>query len=208
LRQRLDYAPDQYGEGYWELASETRYIYDGWRVIQERDGGNNPTVSYTRGRDLSGTMEGAGGIGGNWGIHNCYFADGNGNITYMLDANQAMVAKYRYDPFGSTISSSGSLRFDNLYRFSSKEIHVNSGMYYYLYRFYDPNLQRWINRDPLTSSGDYGAPRNLYRSFGNDPLDYIDGTGMATAGTTKPPPGLSTIICQGGKAVPRVSARD
>ena len=41
-----------------------RYIYDGWRVIQERDNSNTPTVSYTRGSDLSGSMEGAGGIGG------------------------------------------------------------------------------------------------------------------------------------------------
>ena len=36
------------------------YIYDGMRVIQERDGGNTPSVSYTRGNDLSGSMEGAG----------------------------------------------------------------------------------------------------------------------------------------------------
>ncbi|MEI6074614.1 MAG: hypothetical protein WCS94_03515 [Verrucomicrobiota bacterium] len=33
-------------------------------VIQERDGSNNPKVTYTRGLDLSGTMQGAGGIGG------------------------------------------------------------------------------------------------------------------------------------------------
>src|SRR2546429_9937025 len=33
----------------------------------------------------------------------------------------------------------------NVYRFSSKEIHVTSGLYCYGYRFYDPNLQRWPN---------------------------------------------------------------
>ena len=66
------------------------------RTIQERDVNNAPTVSYTRGNDLSETMEGAGGIGGllarssgyssgNFTTHNYYFADGNGNITYMLD---------------------------------------------------------------------------------------------------------------------------
>jgi len=53
-------------------------------VIQERDVGSGvPTVSYTRGNDLSGTLEGAGGIGGllarssvyssgNWSTHNFY----------------------------------------------------------------------------------------------------------------------------------------
>src|ERR1051326_1040406 len=134
------------------------------RVIQERDDSNNPLVSYTRGNDLSGSMEGAGGIGGllarssgysggNWTSHAYYFADGNGTITYMLNGSQSMVASYRYDPFGNTISSSGTLASANVYRFSSKEIHANSGMYYYGFRFYDPNLQRWVNRDPEAEGG-------------------------------------------------------
>src|SRR5262249_14238506 len=124
----------------------------------------NPLASYTRGTDFSGTLEGARGIGGllarssgysagNWTVHNFYFADANGNITYMLDSGQAMVAKYRYDPMRNTHSQSGSLAGANLYRFSSKEIHLPSGMYHYFYRFYDPNLQRWINRDPTDDPG-------------------------------------------------------
>jgi hypothetical protein len=39
---------------FTELNSETDYIYDGFRVIQERDSSGNPLVSYTRGTDLSG----------------------------------------------------------------------------------------------------------------------------------------------------------
>jgi RHS repeat-associated protein len=152
--------------GSWILDSETRYVYDGKRVIQERDGSNNPLVSYTRGNDLGGSFEGAGGIGGllarstgssgNWTTHSYYFADGNGNVIYMLNSSQSMVASYRYDPFGNIISQSGTLADANVYRFSSKEFHANSGMYYYLYRFYDPNLQRWLNPDPVS---DYGFRR-------------------------------------------------
>ena len=37
-----------------------------------------------------------------------------------------------------------------------------SGMYYYGYRFYDPNLQRWPNRDPL---GDYAFFRQKTRGM-------------------------------------------
>jgi len=48
-----------------------------------------------------------------------------------VNSSQTLAASYRYDPFGNTISSSGSLASANVYRFSSKEIHVNSGMYYY-----------------------------------------------------------------------------
>ena len=41
------------------LNSGIYYIYDGKRVIQERGTNNSPTVSYTRGNDLSGTLAGA-----------------------------------------------------------------------------------------------------------------------------------------------------
>jgi hypothetical protein len=105
------------------------------RVIQERNSANTPQVSYTRGNDLSGSLQGAGGIGGllarshgysagNWSTHNCYHADGNGNITYLVNSSQALAASYRYDPFGNTISSSGTLASANVYRFSSKKVSV------------------------------------------------------------------------------------
>jgi hypothetical protein len=67
-------------------------------------GNNIPTVSYTRGHDLSGSLEGAGGIGGllarshgysggSWDTHNCYHADGGGNITYLMTGAQGLAAR-------------------------------------------------------------------------------------------------------------------
>src|SRR5260370_28785198 len=98
-----------------------------------------------------------------------------------------MVASYRYDPFGNTFSSSGTLASANVYRFSSKEIHANTGMYYYGYRFYDPNLQRWINRDPLGEPGFevmrhkwtfvLGDGPNVYRFVQNDSVNHFDSLG-------------------------------
>ena len=230
LRKRLEYVwgiaapqgPAVLTSGSWNLSSTVEYIYDGNRVIQERDGSNTPTVSYTRGLDLSGTMEGAGGIGGllarssgysagNWTTNHFYHADGNGNVTYLVDASQAMAATYRYDPFGNTISSSGSLAGANLYRFSSKEVHVNTGMYIYLYRFYDPSLQRWLNRDPIGDLAEakllgpmfaqaplrnggarlpvlrLGEP-NLYAFVANNPIRWIDPDGLIPDGPFFPPP--------------------
>jgi len=49
----------------WTPSGGAQYIYDGNRVIQERNTtSGTPTVAYTRGTDLSGSLEGAGGIGG------------------------------------------------------------------------------------------------------------------------------------------------
>jgi RHS repeat-associated protein len=71
----------------------------------------------------------------------------------MINSGQSTVASYRYDPFGRMISQSGTLAGANVYRFSSKEWHHPSGLYYYGYRFYDPNLQRWLNRDTVSDFG-------------------------------------------------------
>lgn len=182
LRQRVHYVWEEGEE--WVLAATVTYIYDGMRVIQERANGT-PFVSYTRGTDLSGTLEGAGGIGGmlarthgysggNWSTHNFYHADGNGNITYLVNSSQTLAASYRYDPYGNLISSSGSLAAANTYRFSSKEFHGTTGLYYYGYRFYHPGMQRWPNRDPF---GELGGI-NLYQHCRNATPNCIDPLGL------------------------------
>ena len=97
-------------------------------------------------------------------------------------------AIYRYDPYGNLISKSGPLADANVYRFSSKELHVNSGLYYYLYRFYSPNWQRWISRDPLGEPGfelihgdapdATGDGPNHYFLAGNNPITFRDPFGL------------------------------
>jgi len=48
----------------WVTGQVVRYVYDDNVVVQERDQYNVPQLTYTRGSDLSGSFEGAGGIGG------------------------------------------------------------------------------------------------------------------------------------------------
>ena len=178
------------------MTRSTQYIYDGNRVIQERVSGT-PTVAYTRGIDLSGSMEGAGGIGGllarsssyasgNFTNHNYYHADGNGNVTYLVNSGQTMAASYRYDSFGKILSALGILSTDNTYRFSSKEVLVNSGLSYYGYRLYDPNLQKWLNKDPFGDESSFSAVmpgsevlNRKWKSFSvaSESADSVTGTG-------------------------------
>ena len=112
---------------------------------------------------------------GTWPRHDYYFADGNGNVVTLVDTNQTVSASYRYDPFGNMISQSGAMADANVYRFSSKEFHVASGLYYYGYRFYDPTTQRWINEDPIEEDGGL----NLFSFVRNVPTGRIDLLGRA-----------------------------
>jgi len=188
LRRRVR-AEKVWQNSQWVRASETRYVYDpasAGLVIQERDGNNLPAVTYTRGLDLSARRQGAGGIGGllartdnrllvtgDPSAHACYHADGNGNITALANSTQGIVVRYVYDPYGNLLAKAGSLADANLYRFSSKPLHASSCLYYYGYRFYAPNLQRWLNRDSILERGGL----NLYSFAEQEPTDKVDTDG-------------------------------
>ena len=188
--------------GSWTQTNEIRYIYDGRLVIQERDAGNLPMVSYTRGNDLSGTPQGAGGAGGllartennkmiagNSMAGAYYFADRNGNVMALIYTNGLLAARYDYDPFGNILSMLGTLAAANKHRFSSQETDDDTGLYYYGSRFYTPNLQRWLNRDPM---GEFEGV-NLFTLLQNNPIDFVDTNGFGSypekgAVPFKPPP--------------------
>lgn len=185
--------------GAWSLTNETRYVYDGLLVLQERDANNIPLITYTRGLDLSGSLQGAGGIGGllalsdqrsaiNAPANYYYHADGNGNVTALLSGGNEIAARYLYDPFGNIVSASGPMAGFNRYGFSSKERH-HSGLILYERRAYDPNLQRWINQDPIGEAGGI----NLYGFVGNDPANYIDPFGLEVGGVFDLGTGLLTL---------------
>ncbi len=220
MRKRIEQDYSWNGSS-WVETNEIHFIYDRNLVIQERNASNVPQVTYTRGVDLSDSLEGAGGIGGLLArtenpkllINDpfataYYFAYDRGNVAEMVYTNGVVAAQYQYDPFGNMIAMSGPLAAANRYRFSSKEWNDNAGLYYYGYRFYDPNLQRWINRDPLSDSGSLGCigpslnPAasagnnggaqsadelvglmaqinvNLYGAIGNAPLNLYDSFGL------------------------------
>jgi len=185
LRIRTEY---HWLYGGWYQSGQTRYVYDGRRVVQERNSGNAPTVNYVRGLDLSGSMEGAGGIGGllarstgyqgasgTWTSHAYYHADGGGNVTFLSPSTYTgTLTRYVYDAYGRAVSATGPLATANVYRFSSKELHAPSGLFHYGYRFYDPMTQRWMNRDPLGEAGGF----NLYGFASQSPISHVDPHGL------------------------------
>lgn len=118
-------------------ACATRRRRPGRRVIQERTGGLLARTAHASTSPYQPST------------HAYYHADGNGNVAYLLNQDRSHGASYKYDPYGRLIASSGSLAAGNLLRFSSKPWHDHSETYYYGYRFYLPEGQRWVNRDPL-----------------------------------------------------------
>jgi RHS repeat-associated protein len=172
-------------------ATTTRYVYDGWRVLEELTSSQSSPFtlhsSYTRGLDLSGTLEGAGGIGGLLSMTRdpagsatsaYYFHDGNGNVSTLVSASDALLASYTYTPFGDTLTASGTWASVNAYRFSAKECDAFTSLYYYGLRYYSLQVGRWINRDPIQERGGV----NLYGMVANNPVNFWDYLGFCCEG--------------------------
>jgi RHS repeat-associated protein len=206
-----------YGAGENEI-----YLYDGWNRIAEFTNTyqtpNNLQLrtSYTWGTDLSGTMQGAGGVGGLlWGrffatpsqplpSNQIYGYDGNGNVTSLVNASTGQTsAQYTYGPFGELLTSIGPMAKTNCYRFSTKPQDDFTGLLYYGYRYYDPQSGRWPSRDPIQEAGSI----NLYGYVGNNPINAVDALGLmplaspATAQAWAPTPPGSAANVGGHQAV-------
>jgi RHS repeat-associated protein len=164
------------------LGATTTYFYDDWNLIEERiayANGTTSTIKYYWGKDLSGSLQGAGGVGGLLYLTvddeiyiPCY--DNNGNITQYVDVSGYSVASYAYDSFGGIIVKSGTLADFFRHRFSTKYFDPETGLYYYGYRFYNPDHMRWLNRDPIEEED--GA--NLYLYCKNSTLLTYDLFGL------------------------------
>jgi len=98
----------------WQPAALTRFLWDGNVLLAELDAAGTLLRGYVRGLDLSGTMQGAGGVGGLLFLQiysnsqllssSFYTHDGNGNVTAPLDAaTGALAAEYAYGPFGEAL---------------------------------------------------------------------------------------------------------
>ncbi|MFM2198805.1 MAG: hypothetical protein RLZZ505_2237, partial [Verrucomicrobiota bacterium] len=176
----------------WGLIESTRFLYDGWNVIAEYALTSTTETlirERTWGTDLSGSLQGAGGVGGLLMVEEIgtttsayhYQYDGNGNVTEITDHTGAKVATYRYDAFGNTLVATGSYAATNRYRFSTKPLDneiANAPLYYYAYRYYDPMTGRWPSRDPIGERGGL----NLYGFVGNDGVNWLDFLGFFKAG--------------------------
>jgi|GEM_PF-1881761 len=184
------------------------YLYDDWNVVADLSvvtghglgvtGEEADSVRYyTWGRDLSGSLQGAGGVGALLAITKVNPAadkpggaqlqtlnltletrfptyDANGNIGQLVDTNGKPVAAYAYDPFGNVTEMAGAEAAENEWRFSTKPVEEGTGWLYYGYRWYDAQNGRWVSRDPIEESGGV----NLYGFVGNDGVGEFDRFGL------------------------------
>jgi len=103
-----------------------------------------------------------------------YLKDHLGSVRGLINNNFTSQTVYDYDPYGRRTKVSGTL--DTVVGYTGHHWHEKSGLYLTWYRQYDPNLGRWLSRDPLKDAEILQGP-NLYAYVGNNPIERIDPDG-------------------------------
>jgi len=177
----------------YATSTTTTFAYNGDEMIAEFDANGHMTESFTWGVDISGTLDGAGGIGGllsittysaTGAITGTYhpFYDGNGNVMGLTDTSNQTVATYTYSAFGSLTASTWSgpagTSDPNPFHFSTRYQQKLTGILEYPHDHDDePALEIWTTRDKVVQTN----PNEL---LGDDPINRIDVDGREDKSVT------------------------
>ncbi len=189
---------------YSALYGETLYAD---RMYQENFGANPPAlatkhifVGETRIASKLHYRDQTGGTRALFMERNTYWyhADHLGSTNWVTDHEGEGYEHFQYTPYGESWISEqlGDTVFTMTHRFTGQELDPETGLYAFPARNYDPRTSRWLSVDPameaflpyvgqnpddLPGMGGVFDPTNLaaYHFSSNNPLRYVDPTGMA-----------------------------
>ena len=174
--------------------------YDGWQVVEERDGADALKQQYVYGNYideplvLDRNLDADDNATGPSDQRLFYHQNTLYSVFALTDATGSVVEGYQYDAYGQQTvfapGASGSLEFGgenvtglggstrvaNPYLFNGRRLDGETGLYYYRHRYMDPGLGRFILRDRIELGlTDYA---HLYSYVGNNPANFVDPTGL------------------------------
>jgi RHS repeat-associated protein len=141
----------------------TSFLYDGWEVAQEQQGGS-PSADLTLGLRADERFTRGGST---------FLADALGS-TVALASSSGIQTSYGFDPHG--IAQVTGIASDNTFQFTGRE-NDNTGLYNYRNRYYNPAWGRFISEDPAGLLSGI----NLYTYVDNSPISFNDPSGKFAA---------------------------
>ncbi|HKV33738.1 MAG TPA: RHS repeat-associated core domain-containing protein [Pyrinomonadaceae bacterium] len=184
------------------LDGTTDFYYDGWRVLEERNGADAIVQQYVSGiyldeaLVLDRNLNGDGSATGPSDQRLFYHQNTLYSVFALTDTSGALVEGYQYDAYGKqTIITDGNdadavVNFTandvrtvggnstvgNPYMYTGQRFDGETALIFYKSRYYSVSLGRFLSRDPI----EYNGGINLYEYVGGHPNVYTDPFGLAS----------------------------
>jgi RHS repeat-associated protein len=145
----------------------TMFYYDEDSLVYQNDGNNKIWFMYGVDGELAGFL-----LNGE-----SYYYQKNivNDVIGIYDNNQKLIVEYEYDAWGNLtgIKGDNNLAQINPIRYKSYYFDSESGFYYLMNRYYDPEVKRMLNTDQYISV----AYPNLFSYATNNPVMNADPSG-------------------------------
>ncbi|MED3662990.1 DNRLRE domain-containing protein [Ureibacillus terrenus] len=106
-----------------------------------------------------------------------YHLNGHGDVVALTDNNGNVVAEYEYDAWGNILHQTGPLASENPYRYAGYRYDEETGLYYLLARYYNPNNGNFLSVDPYPGDLDNPISQNRYVYANSNPVMFVDPDG-------------------------------
>jgi RHS repeat-associated protein len=164
------YDPNDYRIGKTTSAGTSKYLLEGEHYEAVYDQNDALKAKFLRGvvvdEIVYGYLEGKG---------HTFHHDHLQSVVGLSAHNGDVVETIQYGLFGETITSTGTS--PNTLQYTGREFDEEIGLYYYRARYYDPEIGRFLNEDPLG----FDAGINFYIYVLN-PINFNDPEGKILAG--------------------------
>jgi RHS repeat-associated protein len=175
---RIAKSVDADGAGAGEAVVE-RYVLDGDHIALTFDGEANQTERFLHGTQIDQVLAQENANGEVlWAL-----TDHQNSVRVVLDGDGKIVNQISYDSFGQITNETHS-DVDFRFGYTGRELDAETGLYYNRARYYDPESGEFVSEDPI---GFAAGDSNLSRYVGNNPLFYLDPTGLCSVGSSGSP---------------------
>jgi RHS repeat-associated protein len=149
----------------------SKFVYDGWNTVQEKDSKNKIAFNELEGLSLDQVFSRTPASG----TASFLLTDALGSTVGLADTSGVIGATYTYEPFGRTTSSGASST--NPFQFTGRESDSTGtlALYNYRARSYSTTLQRFLTEDPI---GFLGGDLNPYGYVKDMPVNEGDPLGL------------------------------
>ncbi len=157
------------------VGGSTKYfVYNGMNIVYEYSESVADGVAYYYGLNRTHNSEGE-----------IYLYNAHGDVVQLVKDN-AVIVSYTYDAFGNLTSQVGES--DNPFLYCGEYYDAETQTYYLRARYYNPANGRFNAEDPVKDGF------NWYAYCGNNPIMYVDPTGLIMEGDENLPDEIQILL--------------